>query len=191
MSEAAAELPTNLISVERWSIDHSAWLRGVVRQYEQPLIAFAARIVGDPELARDVVQDTFVRLGESGPWQFASGDPAKWLFKVCRNRAVDFCRRTKRLSFVDQAELESEPAPDESPAEAVARRDDASALLRLVAGLSPRQQEVDSTALSKRLELPRNRRGPRHLRIQCRRHPARRLESPARTPRPIPTLISP
>ncbi len=142
MSETAVELPTNLISVERWSIDHSAWLRGVVRQYEQPLIAFAARILGDPELARDVVQDTFVRLGESGPWQFESGDPAKWLFKVCRNRAVDLCRRTKRLSFVDQAELESEPAGGESPAEAVARRDDAATLLRLVASLPPRQQEV-------------------------------------------------
>ena len=142
MSEAAAELPTNLISVERWSIDHSHWLRGVVRQYEQPLHAFAARILGDPELARDVVQDTFIRLGESGPWQFASGDPAKWLFKVCRNRAVDVCRRTKRLSFVDQADLEGATSPDESPAEAVARRDDSAALLRLVARLSPRQQEV-------------------------------------------------
>jgi RNA polymerase sigma factor (sigma-70 family) len=142
MTEAAAELPTNLISVERWSIDHSRWLHGVVDQYEQPLLTFATRILGDSELARDVVQDTFVRLGESGPWQFESGDPAKWLFKVCRNRAIDVCRRMKRLSFVDQADLEAEPSHDESPAEAVARRDDASALLRLVAGLSARQQEV-------------------------------------------------
>ena len=142
MSEAAAELPANLISVGRWSIDHGRWLRGVVGQYEQPLVMFATRILGDPELARDVVQDTFVRLGESGPWQFESGDPAKWLFKVCRNRAVDVCRRMKRLSFVDQADLEGAPSQDESPAEMVARRDDASVLLRLVAGLSPRQQEV-------------------------------------------------
>jgi RNA polymerase sigma factor (sigma-70 family) len=142
MSEAAAELPTNLISVERWSIDHSHWLRGIVGQYEQPLLTFATRILGDPELARDVVQDTFVRLGESGPWQFVSGDPAKWLFKVCRNRAVDVCRRTRRLSFVDQTELEDEPSHDESPAEAVARRDDASNVMRLVADLSRRQQEV-------------------------------------------------
>ena len=61
---------------------------------------------------------------------------------ICRNRAVDVCRRTRRLSFVDQTELEDEPSHDESPADAVARRDDASALLRLVARLSQRQQEV-------------------------------------------------
>jgi len=142
MSEAAIQLPTNLISMERWGSDHGRWLRGIVARYEQPLITFAARILGDAELARDVVQDTFIRLGDSGPWQFESGDPAKWLFKVCRNRAVDVCRRTKRLSFVDQAELEGEPDLHESPADAVARLDDAATLLRLVAELPPRQQEV-------------------------------------------------
>ena len=142
MTEAAADPPGNLISVERWSVDHSHWLRGIVGRYEQPLITFATRILGDPDLARDVVQDTFVRLGESGPWQFESGDPAKWLFKVCRNRAVDVCRRSKRLTFVDQTELEAEPSRDASPAESLARRDDRDALLRLVEELSPRQQEV-------------------------------------------------
>ena len=63
MTEIAAELPTNLISVERWSIDHSRWLRGVVGQYEQPLLTFAARILGDPDLARDVVQDITCAAG--------------------------------------------------------------------------------------------------------------------------------
>jgi hypothetical protein len=69
MTKAAVDPPANLISVERWSVDHNHWLRGIVGRYEQPLTTFAARILGDPELARDVVQDTFVRLGESGPWQ--------------------------------------------------------------------------------------------------------------------------
>ncbi|OAI41773.1 hypothetical protein AYO41_01420 [Verrucomicrobia bacterium SCGC AG-212-E04] len=142
MTETAAESPANLISVQRWGTDHNDWLRGIVARYEHPLQTFAARILGDPELARDVVQDTFVRLGQSGPWQFASGDPAKWLFKVCRNRAVDVCRRTKRLTFIDSDMLAAHPSEDESPADALAAHDDRGALLRLVARLSPRQQEI-------------------------------------------------
>ncbi len=142
MTDTTAESPANLISVERWSADHNDWLRGVVGRYEQPLLTFAARILGDPELARDVVQDTFVRLGQSGPWQFASGDPAKWLFKVCRNRAIDVGRRTKRLTFLDGDALALHQSETPSPADTLATRDEHGTLLRLVEKLSARQQEV-------------------------------------------------
>ena len=142
MTDPATESPANLISVPRWGTDHNNWLRGIVGRYEQPLLTFAARILGDPELARDVVQDTFIRLGQSGPWQFASGDPAKWLFKVCRNRAIDVCRRMKRLTFIDSNALATHASEEASPADVLASRDDHGALLRLVARLPARQQEV-------------------------------------------------
>jgi RNA polymerase sigma-70 factor, ECF subfamily len=48
----------------------------------------------------------------------------------------------KRLTFVDQGTLETEPSADASPAELLARHDDRITLLRLVDGLPPRQQEV-------------------------------------------------
>jgi DNA-directed RNA polymerase specialized sigma24 family protein len=42
----------------------SEWLRSIVDGYEGPLIRYAAHIMGDMESARDVVQDTFLRLCE-------------------------------------------------------------------------------------------------------------------------------
>jgi len=38
------------------------WIRAVMDEYQGRLIRFAARITGDLDSARDVVQDTFLRL---------------------------------------------------------------------------------------------------------------------------------
>ena len=38
------------------------WIRQAVRRFEAPLMLYASRIVGDVDAARDVVQDTFLRL---------------------------------------------------------------------------------------------------------------------------------
>lgn len=42
---------------------HSAWIRSALEQYEAPLVRYAARLLrGDANRARDVVQDTFMRM---------------------------------------------------------------------------------------------------------------------------------
>ena len=53
---------------------------------------YATRLLRDAETARDVVQDTFLKLCAS---EFASidGHLAEWLFTVCRNRASMSCGR--------------------------------------------------------------------------------------------------
>ncbi|HVW37914.1 MAG TPA: sigma factor, partial [Pirellulales bacterium] len=61
----------------------SDWLRSVVARYEGPLVRYAARITGDAERARDVVQDTFLRLCEQDRAEL-DGRLAQWLYTVCR-----------------------------------------------------------------------------------------------------------
>lgn len=80
--------------------------RTIVEQFEAPLLRYATRIVGDPERARDVVQDTFLRLHEKNPG--LEGKPLRrWLFTVCRNRAIDLQRQQKRWQPLDPAREES------------------------------------------------------------------------------------
>ena len=38
------------------------WVQAALLRYEQPLLRYALRVTADPERARDVVQDTFMRL---------------------------------------------------------------------------------------------------------------------------------
>ncbi len=123
--------------------DYDAWMRDTLRRYELPLTQYAARITGCRERARDAVQDTFLRLGKLAPGTLA-GDhaPAKWLFTVCRHRALDICRKEQRMTYLDQEAAENEPTPEPGPAELLARKEAAGFLLRLLEKLPPRQQEV-------------------------------------------------
>ena len=54
-------------------------------RYEGQLVRYAARITGDVERGRDVVQDAFLRLCREDRAK-VDGHLAEWLFTVCRRR---------------------------------------------------------------------------------------------------------
>ena len=43
------------------------WIQEAVDRFEWPLIQYVHRLLGDRERARDVVQDSFLRLCDRGP----------------------------------------------------------------------------------------------------------------------------
>ncbi len=135
-------LPSNVLPLDPREPESERRMRAIVRRFERPLLAFAVRFTGEPERARDVVQDTFARFARSGPDEFEGGDPARWLFTVCRHRALDVCRREGRVTFVDQDELANAPSSAPAPDEAAARGDEQALLLRIVAQLPARLQEL-------------------------------------------------
>jgi RNA polymerase sigma factor (sigma-70 family) len=116
-------------------------MQSIMRRFEIPLLQFATRITGDREWARDVVQETFVKFQNNGA--FASQrEPATWLFTVCRNGALNVCRKEKRMTFLDEQKIEARPDEQPMPFERMERQEAAGFLLRIVATLPPRQQEV-------------------------------------------------
>ena len=116
-------------------------LTALLRRFELPLLQYATRILGDRDRARDVVQETFVELQRS-PRQKLDHAPAKWLFTVCRNRALNICRKEKRMTYLDEEILEKQESQDAAPNERIEREEASGFLLRIVATLPPRQQEV-------------------------------------------------
>lgn len=117
------------------------WMRSVLAEHEGPLLRYAARITGDLERARDVVQDTFLRLCRERPERLNS-HLAQWLFTVCRNRALYVMRKDNRLTALSDADLATRASADPSPALAAERSDDTSDVLRALDGLPTNQQEV-------------------------------------------------
>lgn len=81
-------------------------------QYEQRLVRYAARLLGEPTEARDVVQHTFLRLCQQ-PAESLNGRMGPWLFAVCRNRAMDILRRRGRTEWLDESD--APPAADTEP----------------------------------------------------------------------------
>ncbi|MDA7644894.1 sigma-70 family RNA polymerase sigma factor [bacterium] len=78
--------------MENATIPKSEWLPWVVDRYQGPLIRVAFRITGNLEVAREVVQDTFLRLCRQEQ-RLVNGQLASWLFTVCRNRALDVLKK--------------------------------------------------------------------------------------------------
>jgi RNA polymerase sigma-70 factor (ECF subfamily) len=114
-----------------------------VAQYEAPLLRFSQRLLGDAEAARDVVQDTFLRLCAQ-PREAVDGHLAEWLFTVCRHRALDVLRKENRMNQTpllhDAPDGAASREPD--PHAASERREDAGRLRVALGTLPPRTQEV-------------------------------------------------
>jgi RNA polymerase sigma factor (sigma-70 family) len=112
----------------------------LLRRFELPLLQFATRITGDRERARDVVQETFVKFQNNGAFQ--NPEPATWLFTVCRNGALNVCRKERRMQYLDEKLIKASAAEQPMPFERLEQKEAARFLLRIVATLPPRQQEV-------------------------------------------------
>lgn len=120
--------------------DSVAWMQSILDQFEGPLLRYAHRITGDLELARDVVQDTLLRVLHEDRAAL-EGHLARWLFHVCRNRALDVQRKEQRMSVATDLDLRSLPH-ETGPADELVLRETSSRLLNLLEGLTALQQEV-------------------------------------------------
>jgi RNA polymerase sigma-70 factor (ECF subfamily) len=119
----------------------SATIRMALRRHEGPLVRYALGLTGDLESARDVVQDTFLRLWEQ-PLGSVDGHLTRWLYTVCRNRALDVQRKASRMTPLTDIEMDHRPAPGPSPADAATTRDDARRIEELLGDLPFNQREV-------------------------------------------------
>ncbi len=124
------------------STDASSLVRTAVDRHQAPLLRYAARLLGgDVDRARDVVQDTFVRLMAQRRDQ-VEGHLAEWLFTVCRNRALDVLRKEGRMKRFAEGQMEHLSAPEPRPGRELERAEQQAAILRLIDRLPPNQQEV-------------------------------------------------
>ena len=117
------------------------FVQTAVADFQSPLTRYAARLVGDPDRARDIVQDTFVKL-MAQPQATVDGHLAEWLFTVCRHRALDVLRKEGRMKRFEEGEMERVAAEEPRPLRALEAAETQDALLRLIDRLPPNQQEV-------------------------------------------------
>jgi RNA polymerase sigma-70 factor (ECF subfamily) len=117
----------------------SSWIPSVLAEYEKPLIRYAAHITGDVERAREVVQDTFLRLCLQKPAQIR-GHLAQWLYTVCRNRALDVLRKERKMTGISEAQPQPHSGPDLSAA--LEQEEQLAEVLKILATLPANQQEV-------------------------------------------------
>lgn len=110
--------------------------------FEGPLTGYAAGLLGgDWDRARDVVQDTFIKLHRQDPASI-QGRLKSWLYTVCRNRSIDILRKENPMISSSGEAFDSinDSAPD--PSRAMEDRERHSEVLALLERLPENQREV-------------------------------------------------
>jgi RNA polymerase sigma-70 factor (ECF subfamily) len=119
--------------------DHAAW-EALMRAHQEPVFRLAYLLLGDPDEAEDIAQETFLRAYR-GLWQFDSERPLRpWLLRIASNLAHNRHRSVGRYlsaltRFAQQDPEGIKPTP-------LKPEDDSQALWLAVGRLAKPFQEV-------------------------------------------------
>jgi RNA polymerase sigma-70 factor, ECF subfamily len=124
------------------------------------------RILGRPELADEVMQETYLKVWKmAGKFDPNLASPITWMVAMARNRAIDIVRKRGELSIEEEPEAMAVAAETPPP---LARREMTEELKRLLAclgKLDPEKQRIVLLAyysgwsreqLAKKLDIPVN-----------------------------------
>lgn len=72
-------------------------LTALYERYSRAVYSFSLRIVGDAQVAEEILQEVFVRAWQQGgSFQSARGSLITWLLSITHNLSIDEVRRRKR-----------------------------------------------------------------------------------------------
>jgi RNA polymerase sigma-70 factor, ECF subfamily len=124
------------------------------------------RILGTPELADDVMQETYLKVWKTaGSFDPTIASPITWMVAIARNRAIDIVRRKGHASIEETPEAMNIAADAPPP---LARREMTEELRRLLSclgKLDPEKQRIVLLAyysgwsreqLARKLDIPVN-----------------------------------
>lgn len=103
---------------------------GFYQRTARPLAAYLARVSGDPALADDLMQESYLRFLAAPCPIDAEADRKRWLFRIATNLLRDHWRRKTPVASLDDIEDVLAPVADRS-AEFAAQAVVGPALLRL------------------------------------------------------------
>lgn len=144
----------------------------LTQRYSTPLFNFIYGMLGDYDLAWDVLQHVFLQLYTQLPTLHTDRPLKSWLFQVARNRSLDEVRRKRAIPFsqLDQGGEDDESSllaaiPDTrpQPEEIVERGDLQRRMLQAIEALPPKyrpivmlryKSDLTFTEIGRKLHIP-------------------------------------
>lgn len=121
--------------------DHDAY-ETLVRQYEEPVFRLAYLILGDPDDAKDIAQETFIRAYHHLR-RFDADRPLKpWLLQITRNLARNRQRAVGRYLSTLSRVFAGAPTTEHSAETEHAQLSETQALWDAIRQLDRRDQEI-------------------------------------------------
>lgn len=117
------------------------FIERAVIEHESALIGYARTFTHDLERARDVVQDTFIRLCQQEPGKVEKYLKT-WLFTVCRNRCLDILRKDRRVEPLDEIKFQKVAGKERAPDDEAEAGEELESVMSLLNRLPHNQKEV-------------------------------------------------
>ncbi len=70
----------------------------LVKRYQNPVLSFVYRYIGDTHSAQDIVQEVFLRIFQAAPRFRQTGKVSGWIFRIAYNLSVNELKRRKRMN---------------------------------------------------------------------------------------------
>jgi len=117
------------------------WVQQAMERHSGPLLRYAAGLTGNAETARDVVQETFLKLCRAERGR-VEGHLAAWLYTVCRNLALDLHRKERHMAPWNEAAAATAESTAVPPSDAAERAEARTRADVWLGTLPKNQQEV-------------------------------------------------
>jgi RNA polymerase sigma factor (sigma-70 family) len=117
------------------------FIEQAIAAHQSALIGYASTILNDTDLARDVVQDTFVRMCHQDLGKIHESIKS-WLFTVCRNRSLDMLRKDKRVQQLEEIRWKKVAGPGLQPDENAQHEERIALVMGYMDRLTDNQREV-------------------------------------------------
>lgn len=113
----------------------------LVAKYEAPLRRYVVYLIGNPDMADDVLQDSFLKAyrnlhGFKPRLKFSS-----WLYRITHNTAIDAVKKQHLNITLEGVELDIRTAQESGIAERIDRQILATDIRRCLAQLQPKYRE--------------------------------------------------
>jgi RNA polymerase sigma factor (sigma-70 family) len=77
--------------------------------FSQPIFSFVLRMVGDPDRAADITQDTFIKAYRKLDTLADEASTRSWLYRIASNTAIDEMRRRRFLRPMEDDREQDRP----------------------------------------------------------------------------------
>ena len=94
----------------------------LIGRYKNLVYSVVLRMVNDPEDANDLAQEVFLKIYRNLDKYSPSFQFSTWVIRIATNTVIDL-RRKKRMDMVSMEDLSVEPVGENSPEDAVGRKE--------------------------------------------------------------------
>jgi RNA polymerase sigma-70 factor (ECF subfamily) len=82
-------------------------------RYRERLFTYCCRMIGDRDIAKDALQDAFVKAFQNASMYREGTNVSAWLFRLTRNVCIDMLRARREHESIDNFQpVDHEPTPD-------------------------------------------------------------------------------